>query len=370
MPTKKKSTVTTGDVVTKIMQDQQVLHGTRKRKQTEAATSSLPKIPRKKTPKKVNTPKPTRPVHAMSPSTSDDEVATDSDDDDGVENIDFASSLLGLIPDTDVTDPGVIDDTLVTNLAQEDPDMVALLNECFETLNECGPDVSPSLVAKIQSQLTKFAEPDDIKAMAANLRPQNLPLLVVPQLNAELFPKILNHRVTNIVEFGLQKCQKMVVQSMMPIIQIMDDIIKGKFIKKDIMVKCGDALKMQAFASTALTYRRRLNIKPRMQHTYTRELVSRANPPSKFLFGDDLHKKVTELKATECIAKDFSKSFNNRRQKGKQNQKQGQGYSQGQGQDQNQNQYQKTNQSKNGQRGGYKGKKPWNSGKKSDKTSQ
>ena len=351
--TAKKSVPDTAAVVSKIISDQENLHAPKRKRKSTPAASTLPKIPRL--------------THHMSASEDSDEPVSESDVEQSYDNniaktsttkSAFASGLCDLINEN--TD----NDSLSVNLADEDPDMIAIMNKCFKVLDESGPPVSQSLATKLQDQLARFAGEDDIKDMNTYLRPENIPLLAVPQLNSELFPKIMKHKPTRIMDFGLQKCQRQIIQSMVPVVHMMDDIIKGKFSKADIMEKLGDALRMQAFASTSLSYRRRLNFQPRMTHTYTRDLVSRSNPLTTFLFGDDVHKTVTEMKATESLAKEFSRSYNNKNKNWK-NKGQNQGQGQGQTQNQNQGYHNKNDQSKNGGRG-YKGKKPWPQGKKPD----
>ena len=316
----------TADIVSGIMATQEALHGaqkkaantgdkrtvqtvkdnTRKRK----STASMPRIPRKK------------PQKAHSVSASGDDTEEDSSDDrdtssdtdsgesDGIsEDSDFEGPQKTTITDfCDLLKSNEKSDSVASGLEGCNMEMLKIMNEAFKKQQECGPAINETLGERVQSELTDFATAQDlIDIEKLTFRPENCPSMVVPQLNPELWQTVYNHKITKIRDQGLQQVQQLILQSMVPVVRIMDNLIKGKTDDKAVMKDLSLALKIQGFASTTLTYKRRQSIKPRLDNVYATQLVSKQNKPSTLLFGDDFIKKSKDIKETAAVAKTFSK---------------------------------------------------------------
>ncbi len=195
------------------------------------------------------------------------------------------------------------DDTPATGESAEDIKMLTIMKAHFKKLEDCGPAVTPALAEVLQGGLTTFATKEEIEKLNKKYkRPENCPLMVVPQPNKFCWTDVLKHKSTREREFGLQKTHELIVQSMIPVVELMNTTLKSGELNREVCVnKLAETLKIQAFASLSMTHRRRVNMRAGMDPAYVRELMARENPPSTFLFGEDsnLQKKVKEMK--DCV---------------------------------------------------------------------
>ncbi len=245
----------------------------------------------------------------------------------------------------------------------------AIMMKTFKRNENCGPKIDASLAEIIETSLSTFATKEEMTNLDELLRPENCPTLVTPIATEDLWGKALKHKAIRNREFGLQKVQKLIMQAMIPIIQLSDKSIKddGILTPEETVQTMSEVLQTLSFAHTMVTYRRRQNIQPQLRYEYSQQLVSKANPPGPYLFGEDIQKKIKEMKEIESISKKFEKT-QGKWQASKKGQKQGQNQSQSQSNSsqgyQNGNQWQGKKKSGggggySGGGGGYKGKKPY-----------
>ncbi len=330
---KSKSTTeaSTADVVKQIMASQEALHGrprkrtvsktvradaeahsstetARKRKSDSAKMGRIPKKPR------------IEKAHSVSPSgssenepmtTEDEDTSSESDDiqsedselvdDDRGDKNDFCDLLKNDTPSTSSSA------SLASTLQDIDPEMLEIMNNAFQKQLECGPALSKVLSERVETVLSKFATVEELKVIDKEcLRPENCPSMVVPQLNPEIWEDVYAHKVTKIRDQGLQQVQQLILRAMVPVVRLMDKAITGKLDNKVVMTELSEILKIQGFANSTLTYKRRQNMLPRLNPGYAQQLVSKQNKPSTLLFGDDFNKKAKEIKDIQGVAKAWS----------------------------------------------------------------
>ena len=133
---------------------------------------------------------------------------------------------------------------------------------------------------------TKFSEKFSRPANCANLR--------VPKVNPEVWEEA-NSMLRN-KDLQLGKVQSLLVKAAIPVIDMAQRCLQKE--KKSISVgQCTDALVMMASAVTELTQIRRDSLRPALPSQFRSRLCgSETQPSTDFVFGDELGKKLKEMK--------------------------------------------------------------------------
>ena len=195
--------------------------------------------------------------------------------------------------DEDQTDDSTEDLDISTSIFNDD--------ECF------GPKVSDALAKRINEAFSKKPIESKFKALAEKYcSPENCNLLTVPRVN----PGIWNDlpRASKKLDVGLQEAQKSAVHAAQAITLAVESLIRCKKEKAELDQKllldylC-DSLSFIGNASFQVSLKRRELLKPDLSRNF-RSLCSSSTPLSRFLFGDELRKRVKDItRANKIMAK-------------------------------------------------------------------
>ena len=192
-------------------------------------------------------------------------------------------------------------DMEASNIVQTKNTGDSIKNKLAVTLNEGLVGVDDNLV------LNKLHE--------ANLRPSNLPNLIVPKLNEE----IQVSDTTLIKENNLCSVQKNLCTAITIMSRILDDQgkVNHKFTREDIFNKTNDAISILMTTYKDVTFSRKLNIKhllsDNIKHLCTKKHINEDERSSNSrLFEEDLGHELDKAVKSRRVARKISKNYRGR----------------------------------------------------------
>ena len=173
--------------------------------------------------------------------------------------------------------------------------VISRLTKQYDNTDKTGPPVDEKLANIMRSILkseekSKKDEKTRESLIEKHLRPENCELLLVPKVNKEIWRTLPSG--TRNKDLEVQKPQKMVVNAMVPLLSVVDSVIRedpnGDNPSTNSLVdNVMDALAMLSHANDDLNALRRSSIRPSL-HTDYRALCSAQNPVTENLFGDNI----------------------------------------------------------------------------------
>ena len=187
-----------------------------------------------------------------------------------------------------------------------------VLNEMSQELDcdeLCGPPMLDKLATVVNKMLrTKLSEDKLKEKQGLYTRPQNCETLVTTRVNAEIWSKLQSH--TRSVDIRLQKVQALLLKGIVPILRIANTQLNSDGganaeSHKEMTRQALDAISLLSQANQELNQRRRELIKPDLNEKY-QQICAEHVPCTDLLFGDDLHKTLQEITATNRVSQQFS----------------------------------------------------------------
>ena len=160
----------------------------------------------------------------------------------------------------------------------------------YNNKEETSPAVNPELADILGKAITTHVGySEEMKNLLNKYkRPDNIPNLVAPRLNIEIFklvPKEAQHR-----DIEFQELQKNIVRALCPLVSAIDEL---QDMKSETAEKLHDAAELLAFASMDINKRRRDALKPFMQEA--KYLTNKEVPITNFLFGDNVEAEFKKI---------------------------------------------------------------------------
>ena len=190
----------------------------------------------------------------------------------------------------------------VINTAQD-----GVLNEISQELDcdeLCSPPLLDKLAVVVNKMLRTRLSEDKLKEkQKLYTRPQNCETLVTTRVNAEVWSKLQSH--TRSIDIRLQKVQALLLKGIVPILQIANTQLSNGENQKDTTRQALDAISLLSQANQELNQRRRELIKPDLNEKY-QQICAEHVPCTEHLFGDDLHKTLQEITATNRVGQQVS----------------------------------------------------------------
>ena len=202
-----------------------------------------------------------------------------------------------------------------------DEDFLDSLAQFYDLDDKCSPNVADKLAGIVNNAIQTNLNAEKLKAMIDKYpRPENCHDLRVPEVNSEIWSKL--NRGTKSAELQMQKMQGIVLRAMVPLIQVMDDLLPHKDNKEhqQYLTKTADSFRLLTYAFAAVSQRRREMIRPQLNGPY-RQLCNSKNKVTQYLFGDDLGKQIKDINEAQRVG---TKVSHDRRQAQGQQWRQGQ----------------------------------------------
>ena len=187
-----------------------------------------------------------------------------------------------------------------------------VLNEISQEL-DCDELFSPPLLDKLATVVNKMLRiklsEDKLKEkQRLYTRPQNCETLTTTRVNAEIWAKLQSH--TRSVDIRLQKVQALLLKGIVPILQIANTQLSTEATAKDenhkeMTRQALDAISLLSQANQELNQRRRELIRPDLNEKY-QQICAEHVPCTDHLFGDDLHKTLQDITATNRVGQQVS----------------------------------------------------------------
>ena len=185
-----------------------------------------------------------------------------------------------------------------------------VLNEIAQEL-DCDELCSPPLLDKLATVVnkmlrTKLSEDKLKEKQRLYTRPQYCETLVTTRVNAEIWAKLQSH--TRSVDIRLQKVQALLLKGIVPILQIANTQLSSDGGKnenhKEMTRQALDAISLLSQANQELNQRRRELIKPDLNEKY-QQICAEHVPCTDHLFGDELHKTLQDITATNRVVSKY-----------------------------------------------------------------
>lgn len=186
----------------------------------------------------------------------------------------------------------------------QEPDLQDLI-DIFEVQDKCGPEVSSKLAAVMNSGIRAHVSDEKVKELVEKyLRPANCGNMTVPKVNPEVWGKLKMNTRSQDIRF--QNTQMLQLKAMVPVIQILDQILEAKEKNQTLSPKAlrplaKDAVALMTIGFTNLAQRRRDLIKPDLSGAF-KQLCGYQNPITEYLFGEDLSKQIKDISEAQKVA--------------------------------------------------------------------
>ena len=182
-------------------------------------------------------------------------------------------------------------------------DRLTKLDSLFSEKSDHGPPVNASLAKSLNRGIGNDFSMRSVLDFAENYkRPDNCEFLCVPKLNEELFfEESINSRFKK-NDGVLQKTQLLLTKGMIPLVQLMDKLLKKDDAnhESEIFDLATDSLQLLAYTHRDISNVRRKFLKPAVAQKYKR-LCSAHVPLSSYLLGDDLDKQLKSINERKRI---------------------------------------------------------------------
>ena len=168
----------------------------------------------------------------------------------------------------------------------------------FKKLESTGPKVDENLAEVVNAGIS---QPIDRKIASAlcekQVRPDNCTYLTVPKINKELWVSSSLYKSLKDNDRKFQTTQGYLTAGLVPLVKLMDHLLKTNQPKEFEMAK--DAFQLLAYAHRDITNSRRSHIRPGINEKY-KQLCNDNTPLTSNLLGDDLE---IQLKSMDTMRK-------------------------------------------------------------------
>ena len=182
-----------------------------------------------------------------------------------------------------------------------DSEDLLTMQKLYDNSDNFSDKVHDKLADNINLSLRKrLSKKDQRDILDQYKRPENVDNMSVPKVNIELWEDA-NQNMKN-KDMNLSKIQALILTACASVTEIVQKCLTKN--KDGITTKeCTKALVSLSAAFTELTQVRRESFKSGMNHDYKSRLCSTDNEPStKWIFGDDLGKKIKDIHDTKSIS--------------------------------------------------------------------
>ena len=186
-----------------------------------------------------------------------------------------------------------------------------LLKELAESLDDneaTGENVKTQLADIVNKRWGKKLSPEKIKNVLGKYKtPANCTDLVTTRTENEIWVQLnasqkkADLQVANIQ----QNLQKIAVATVHTANDLLEAKTGAKVDHNKLVTNMIDSIALLGHASHELTVLRRWRLQPALKQEYASALCSMDIPPSKYLFGDDLAKRLRDIKETNKISQNF-----------------------------------------------------------------
>ncbi|XP_033730056.1 uncharacterized protein LOC117319330 [Pecten maximus] len=220
------------------------------------------------------------------------------------EEVDICQQIDNLL-ESDNGDQSHDQETTQACVDEDSDDMLAELCEEYACNDTTGPDVDPKLATLLTNVLSQNVTEEKIKPLMEKYnRPGNVELLQCTKVNPEIWGKI--RTTTRSRDIKLQRSQQRLVKGLVPLVQVVETLIKSKTEKKQLDVQSlvkqlFDSFHMISSGTQEINPRRRELIKPDLNGQYG-QLCVQQTAPSVSLFGDDLAKTIKDISETNRLS--------------------------------------------------------------------
>ena len=192
--------------------------------------------------------------------------------------------------------------------SDSDEDLIKSLEADFQLEDKCQDKINPQLATAINNVWKLKLSKEKIKErLDKHYRPENCEQLIMTKVNPELFLILPKHARS--IDIKFQKLQTYNLKAAMPVAKQLDalkELKQGLIITKEQLRKlqslATDTLVMMSCTNSKILQVRRDNLGPQLSSNY-RQLKNEVPEGSKLLFGDDLSKRLTSIKATNKASK-------------------------------------------------------------------
>ncbi|XP_046553072.1 uncharacterized protein LOC124262610 [Haliotis rubra] len=199
-------------------------------------------------------------------------------------------------------------------------ELVCDLRDFFGNDEDTSEKIRTDLAQTVNDGVSKQPTMAKIKTvMDRYKRPENCEGLTVPRINEEIWHQAKAH--TKSKDLKSQHLQGLLIKAMIPLVQITDSLMAvvtdGKELDiKGTMRKAMDTIRLLAAAHADLNTKRRESFKQDLSGPYKR-LCSASGPTTKYLFGDDLTKRIKEISEANRLGKKIFQPNSRDKPKGK-----------------------------------------------------
>ncbi|XP_060562749.1 uncharacterized protein LOC132722295 [Ruditapes philippinarum] len=175
------------------------------------------------------------------------------------------------------------------------------MNKLYNESDNVTDEIHEKLASNINLSLRKRLSKKDQKEVLENFhRPANVVNMRFPKVNIELWEDA--HQNLRNKDMNLSKTQGLILTACSSVVEIAQKCLTKQ--KKEIKTKeCTNALVCLSAAFTEITQIRRENFKSGMHQEFKSRLCSTDNEPStKWIFGDELGKKIKEINDTKAVS--------------------------------------------------------------------
>ncbi|XP_046548524.1 uncharacterized protein LOC124258492 [Haliotis rubra] len=197
--------------------------------------------------------------------------------------------------------------------------LVAELKSFFDDTDETSPNVRAELASTVSDGIRNVVNIKKIKAiMEKYKRPGNCEGLLVPQVNDEIWRQARTFAHTRDIQH--QHTQALITKALIPVIQATDHLMAAALGEtpvnvKELLVKSMDAIRLLSGAISEVNKKRREGFKPEVGAPYKR-LCTEKVTTTKYLFGDDLPKKVKDISDSKQLGLKMTDKFTKKKYHG------------------------------------------------------
>ena len=205
------------------------------------------------------------------------------------------------------------------------PDVDDLLGDYSQALHlddKVGDEMQTPLANLLTNMLSKKLDEAALNKKADLYpRPANVPEIVTPAINTEIWGQLQQQTRSRDIKF--QKAQGSNVKGLSALARLANTLLEAKNKKTSVPVPDCLKLGLDAFAlfsngNQEMNHRRKESIKPDLNIKF--KALAKNNPVTDKLFGDDLSQQVKDINETAKMSKDMSRanrsSFTNSRTRG------------------------------------------------------
>lgn len=174
----------------------------------------------------------------------------------------------------------------------------------FEKTEAVDKKVNDTLAKVVNSGIRAQIDRNAAKDMCSKYqRPENCEALKVPKINKELWNTSSLVKSSKERDKNFQTAQKYLNQGMIPLVQLMDKLLKSEESEEFKLAR--DAFQLLAYAHRDISNLRRQLIKSVVSEKY-KQLCNDSTPLTENLLGDELEKQIKTMDEMRKVGKDLT----------------------------------------------------------------